>query len=95
MAKYYSDEEIKQQLSYMQRARGVTEYERIAILAKLESRIADEGPFSWVKCPVWRHRLYLSAAKFAVDADQLNRIMRYVLEGEHPAMQVEVQSRSA
>ena len=84
MVAYYSEEEIQRQLERLRRARGVTDAERELVMARLESRVADEGEFRWVQCPVWRQRLYESSKAYGVDLSILNRIMRYVLEGEQP-----------
>lgn len=66
----------------MERARNISKYERKAILERLNSGERDKGIFGWVKCPVWRHRLYNVLKLESIDPSTLNRIMRYVLEGE-------------
>jgi len=78
----YSAEEVELQLRHMERARNVSEHERRAVLERLSSGEKDDGIFAWVKCPVWRYRLYNVLNLGLIDASTLSRIMKYVLEGE-------------
>jgi len=90
---YYSDEEIQRQLGHLQRARGVTDEERKTVMSRLESRLADQGELRWVQCPVWRHRLYESSKAYGVELSTINKMMRYVLEGEQPSVMTDASTQ--
>jgi len=82
ISRKYSTEEIEQQKRYLSKARGLTESEKQAISEKLDIADVDTGLFSWVKCPVWRFRMYAVAEKKVIDPETLNNVMKYILEGE-------------
>lgn len=78
----YSPDEIEQQKRYLSHAKGIGELEKKFVLKKLNEGDVDSGTFRWVKCPVWRYRMYQVVERKMVSAETLNRIMRYILEGE-------------
>ena len=78
----YSPEEIEEQKIYLSKAKSVTESEKRIILNNLENGYMDTGIFSWVRCPVWRYRLYKTVESGIIEAEALNDIMKYILEGE-------------
>lgn len=82
----YSAEEIKEQLRHLRNAHNVSEDERNVVLAMLKEGKRDQGIFAWVKCPVWRMRLYELAKTGVAHEDQLNAICRYMLEGDKRAI---------
>ena len=75
-------QEIEQQKRYMLNARGLTASEKDVVLEKLSNANIDTGIFGWVKCPVWRLRMYKIAERNIVETATLNKVMRYILEGE-------------
>src|SRR5207247_9148073 len=78
----YTEEEIQEQLRYLGNARRVTSEERERVMTELGGRTRDSGPFSWVKCPVWRLRLNEVSRAGVVEGQTLSAILRYVLEGD-------------
>lgn len=83
---YYTAEEIEEQLRYLKNAHNVTPEERKRVLESLKEGRRDQGIFNWVKCPVWRLRLYELAKIGPVRGDQLNAAFRFLLEGDRHVM---------
>jgi hypothetical protein len=84
----YSPTEIEEQLKYLNNAHNLTAEERERVLSLLEEGTRDEGPFSWVKCPVWRLRLSEISKTAFLDSGKLSLILRYVLEGDRNAVEL-------
>ena len=82
----YTPQEIEEQLRYLQNAHNVTQDERVCVLMLLNEGTRDEGVFKWVKCPVWRLRLYQLAKNGIIREDVLDAISRYLLEGDKGAV---------
>jgi len=77
-----TQDEVQEQLRYLKNAHNVTHEERARVLRHLDKGMKDNGVFSWVKCPVWRLRLYELLKTGLVQEDILNSVFRYVLEGD-------------
>jgi len=82
----YTPEEIEEQLRYLRNAHNVTLEERARVLKLLKEGKRDQGIFRWVKCPVWRLRLYEFAKIGTVREDQLNAAFRFLLEGDRSTL---------
>ena len=78
----YSPEQIEEQKRYLSHAKGLDASERAIVLNKLNEGTMDSGVFGWVKCPIWRYRMYKIVEKKLLDEDTLDLIMQYILEGK-------------